>query len=232
MYMKAVAKKTVYHAKKHKYKIILGTPILFAIFVNIDIATSTLNTMSIESTDTIFVVVGDTMTIDININTTAQINATGGDVIFEDIFLAPISISTDKSIVDLWAQKPTLDKASTTLSFAGGITQEKSFTGIGHVFSFTAKILAPGKTTISLSNPKLLASDGVGTNLLTKKEDLVLCIRKQGLPSPDMNEDNKISLMDVNILYFNTLRKDNPRYDLNGDGKVTLKDVRLLISML
>ena len=232
MDMKIIAQKTAYHAKRNKYKIILGAPILFAIFVNIDIATSTPNIMSVESTNTVFVTVGDTVTIDVDLETTGQINAVGGDIIFEDMFLMPTSISTEESIVDLWAQEPILSETAKTLSFAGGITQEGSFKGVGHVFSFNAKMLAPGKTTISLNNSKLLANDGVGTNLLTKKEDLTLYIRKQGLPSPDMNGDNKISLMDINILYFNTLRKDNPRYDLNGDGSVTLKDVRLLISML
>ena len=231
MYMKAVAKKTVYHAKKHKYKIILGAPIIFAIFVNIDLATQTSNVMSVKS-PTVFITVGDTVTIDVDLDTTRSINAVGGNIVFEDTFLTPISISTERSIIDLWAQKPTLDDVTKKLAFAGGITKEDCFKGSGHIFSFTAKMLVTGDITLSLNDPKLLANDGSGTNLLTKKEDLTLFVREQGLPSPDLNDDNRLTLMDVNILYFNTLRKDNPRCDINGDGKVTLKDVRLLISML
>ena len=92
MDMKIIAQKTAYHAKRNKYKIILGAPILFAIFVNIDIATSTPNIMSVESTNTVFVTVGDTVTIDVDLETTGQINAVGGDIIFEDMFLMPTSI--------------------------------------------------------------------------------------------------------------------------------------------
>jgi hypothetical protein len=78
----------------------------------------------------------------------------------------------------------------------------------------------------------MLANDGLGTNILSEKNDLILHIREKGLPSPDINNDGIITLMDLNIIYFNSLRKYNPRYDLNSDGVVTISDVRIVLSFL
>ncbi len=227
MTMKTVAKKAAHHVKRHKYKIVLSAPIVFAIFVNVDIATP-LHTLSLIPQETIFIAVDDTTTVDITLSTNEYINATGASFSFDDSTLAIRSLSFENSIIDLWVQKPAIEN----ISFGGGITTEEPFSGAGNIFSFTVQALQEGKTTISFVDPEILANDGMGTNLLTEKKDVTFYIRKQGLPSPDVNDDGKISLMDINIVYFNSLRKDNPRYDLNGDGKVSLGDVRLLLCFL
>ncbi len=227
MDMKAIAQKTAYHAKRHKYKIILGTPIIFALFVNIDMIAST-HTLSLIPQETVFIAVDDTAVIDVVLNTNGGINAAGASFSFDGSALAIRSLSIENSIIDLWAKEPAVED----ISFAGGITEEEPFIGTGNIFSFTAQALQEGKTTISFVDPEILANDGKGTNLLTEKKDVTFYIREAGLPSPDVNDDGKISLMDINIVYFNSLRKDNPRYDLNGDGKVSLRDVRFLLSLI
>lgn len=232
MNMKVLAKKATLHAKKHKYKIILGTPIIFVLFVNIDISGTSQNTMSITPNDTTYIAVGDTFLANININNADAINSVGGNLIVPENTLEIIEILPDDSLIDLWAIEPKITGVSNTVLFGGGILREGGFVGAGNIFTVKMQALASGNATISLKDPEMLAHDGTGTNLLTQKKDLVYHIRKKDTPSPDLNGDKKITLMDINILYFNTLKKDNPRYDLNGDGKVTLGDVRILFSML
>ena len=232
MNMKRLAKKATHHAKKHKYKIILGAPIIFVLFVNIDISETSRNTISITSRGTPYVAVGDTFSANISINSPDAINSIGGNLIVPENTLEIIEVSLNDSLVDLWAVEPKITEGSNTILFGGGIIREDGFVGAGNIFTVKMQAIAAGDTTISLKNPEMLAHDGTGTNLLTQKTDLSYHVRKKGTPSPDFNGDNKITLMDINILYFNTLKKDDPRYDLNGDGKVTLGDVRILFSML
>ena len=231
MNMKRLAKKATHHAKKHKYKIILGAPIIFVLFVNIDISETSRNTISITSCDTPYVAVGDTFSANININSSDAINSVGGKLIVPENTLEIIEVSLNNSLIDLWAVEPKATGIN-PVSFGGGIIREDGFVGAGNIFTVKMQAIAAGDTTISLKDPEMLAHDGTGTNLLTQKTDLSYHVRKKGSPSPDLNGDKKITLMDINILYFNTLKKDNPRYDLNGDGKVTLGDVRILFSML
>ena len=232
MNMKVLAKKATYHAKKHKYKIILGAPIIFVLFVNIDISGISRNTISITPNDTVYVAVGDTFSANIGIDSSDAINSIGGKLIVPENALETVEISFDNSLIDLWAVEPKITEGSDTVLFGGGIIHEEGFTGAGNIFTVTIQALASGDATISLRDPEMLAHDGTGTNLLTQKKDLVYHIREKDTPSPDLNSDGKITLMDINILYFNTLKKDDPRYDLNGDGKVTLGDIRILLSML
>jgi hypothetical protein len=231
MNMKVVAQKAVYHAKKHKYSIVLGAPIIFAIFVNVGTVQSSVNKISVVSSQSPFIMVGDTITLETVVNASKPINAIGGKVLFDKNTLAVTAAATS-SIIDLWAHEPTLNQELGEVLFYGGITSKEAFQGTGVVFTFTAKALRNGTTLLSLQNPEMLANDGLGTNILSEKNDLVLHIREKGLPSPDINNDGVITLMDLNIIYFNSLRKYNPRYDLNGDGAVTLSDVHIVLSFL
>lgn len=232
MNMKVLTKKATRQVKKHKYKIIFGAPIIFVLFVNIDISGTSRNTIAITPSDTAYVAVGDTFSANINISSADAINSIGGQLVVPENTLEIIETSLDDSLIDLWAIEPKATGEANTVLFGGGILREGGFVGAGNIFTVKLQALASGDATISLKEPEMLAHDGMGTNLLTQKKDLTYYIREKDTPSPDFNGDGRITLMDINILYFNTLKKDNPLYDLNGDGKVTLGDVRVLFSML
>lgn len=227
--MKVVAQKAVHHAKKHKFKIIIGTPIIFALFVNVDIADSQ-NILSLTTKETPYVEVGETIPLDITMESYSDVNAVGSTVAFDEESFSFVSAITEDSAIDLWAQEPAFLEGE--LIFAGGITSSTTCNGEKNILSFNITPLKEGVHTLSFNNPEILANDGKGTNILTEKRDATLYVRSAGLPSPDVNDDGKVSLMDINIVYFNSLRKDNPRYDLNGDGEVTLGDVRVILNLL
>jgi hypothetical protein len=231
MNMKAIAQNTAKHAKRHKYKYIFGAPIMFALFVNIDALNNAVNTLSLTTDQSKFVEVGESVTVTTKVYTTETINAIGASIEFNPNMLAVTSLDPDSTVVDLWAEKPRLSSTPGNVIFAGGVTSG-DFMGSGEVFSFNVKAIDTGTAKLSLVDPEILANDGVGTNLISRKYDLTLYVRDKGLASPDLNDDGRISLMDVNILYFNTLRSYDPTYDLNGDGDVSLADVRALLKML
>ena len=224
-----LTQKATHHAKKHKYKIILGTPIIFALFVNVNNIEPTANSLSLISEASPYVEVGDRVSFDVVAKTQGEVNAAGGRIVFGSVFSIH-SLSTENSVLDLWAQYPSI--ADGEITFSGGITNDTHLQGEGTLLTFEALALAPGTQQISLLEPELLANDGMGTNVLTKKNDGVLYVREKGLPSPDVNNDGHVSLMDINIVYFNSLRAYNSTYDLNGDGDVTLSDVKVLLSLI
>lgn len=232
MNMRIIAKKAARHAKKHKIKILAGTPIAFALFINIQAAGTDDAVLSLTTRGSPFIEVGQTITVNTDVRSPQEVNSFGGEIHFNTTALETHTISNEDSVIDLWAEEPQYSDDQEVISFAGGITERDTYTGTGTLFSFETTTKKTGEYTLTLKNPKILASDGSGINILTGKEDLTLYIRESGAPSPDLNRDGTIGFGDLNTLYFKTFQAYNPDFDLNQDGSVNLGDIRVLIGLL
>lgn len=219
--------------QEHRYKIMLGAPIIFLLLFNSAGVIGSGNIFFFAPEKTIFPVVGENIRVALNVATKLPINAVGGTIIFPPEFLAVDTFSRESSIIDLWAEEPIFSNENGTFHFSGGIIPKSTKDGDhGMILVTTFRALKAGKTTISMKDGQLLAANGEGTNIISGSNVLTLYIRDQGKVSPDVNEDGTLSIADINALYLKTFRSYDAHYDLNGDGKVSWADVKLLIELM
>jgi len=232
--------------KKHKKKIIIGNVIVFGFLL--------MSIVQVEKNVEIFfnphgartIMVGETSKIDININTETPINAVGTTVQFPKDKIEIVAISKEESFFDLWTEDTTMAEGSGKLRFSGGTLKDGGFTGTGTVLTITIKSKEVGDATLMFENTQILASDGRGTNVVSRERNLTYRIeekreiqpkiyfgRKKNMlpiPSPDLNDDGKVNFVDVSILSKVLFVRYNPRYDLNVDGAVNLSDLSIVFS--
>jgi hypothetical protein len=218
--------------KNHQYKLILGAPIIFLVIINSAGTLGVGNIFFFTHAVSNFIVVGDDAEVTLAMRTKAPINAVGGTVTMTPALLEMTSLSRISSVVDLWSEEPAYTKEENVLRFSGGMIGEKTETPLeGAVFVMHLSALKEGVATVSMRGGQLLASNGVGTNIISGSNALTLYIRAKGSPSPDINDDGVLSLLDVNTLYLKTFRTYDQRYDLNDDGRVSFADVRVLVGL-
>jgi len=189
------------------------------------------------------VTVGDTFTALVLADASTPVNVFSGELTYNTDVIQIDGIDYNTSIADLWAEKPWYENGDGTMNFGGGTTQRGGFTGTATLITITIRAVGAGDAALNLHNMRILKYDGLGTDAeLTTPIDTVLtvidapakknsaatvAIIPTNAPSPDLNNDGRISLADASILMLNLLSTD-PRYDLNGDGEVTNRDLELI----
>lgn len=119
--------------------------------------------------------VGDVFTVDVAIDTEKQtLNAIETEIIFPNDLLEYVSSDDGDSVISLWIQKPNFhDSNIVTLS---GITPGGFIQKDAKLLSLTFKVLQVGQGNIENINTKLLLHDGLGTETITKYQNLHLSI--------------------------------------------------------
>lgn len=110
--------------------------------------------------------VGQTVTIDINIDTrTRNINAAEVYLRYDPKMIKVISAEKEGSFFQLWIpDEPKFSQKSGTISFAGGLPTP-GLTGKGKIGSVKAKLIKRGETKIYfLQKSRMLLNDGKGTS--------------------------------------------------------------------
>jgi hypothetical protein len=217
----------------HPRKIIIGTPIIFLIIVNLTGALTPGNNFFSFTAQSNFIVVGSEVPVTLLLSAKTPINAVGGTITFPPEALNVVSTSRITSIIDLWAEEPSYSNTNGTLHFSGGILGGRGSEGIqGTLIVVNFNVINEGKMTLTLENGQILANDGKGTNVISGSKTLTIYAHKPGAASPDVNRDGVLSVADVDTLYWKTFRSYNAAYDLNGDRKVNWGDVSQLIGLL
>jgi hypothetical protein len=214
--------------KKHKYKILFGAPIIFLLASSISFSKNTDN-ICITSEDNTFVKVGKTITVDIMADADNPINVISTTVNIPKDLISVEQISKENSIIDLWSEEPKVVDDS-KIYFSGGIIDPKGFTGKGKVLSITLKPIKEGTATLSFEETKMLAHDGTGREVGCKNNPMIITIRGEDKPSPDVNGDKKVNIFDFGIVSARLFMTYEQSYDLNLDGKITITDIIILIS--
>ncbi len=129
-------------------------------------------------------------------------NAASGVVSFPANLLSVSSISKDASIVDFWAQEPSFSNTAGTVNFES-VLLPPGFTGnSGKLLTVIFQTKSPGMANISFSSGSVLASDGVGTEIITgtrgssyqisdsEGQPVIIVPKDTGVPSaPEISSD-------------------------------------------
>jgi len=235
--------------RRHKKKIITGHGVIvFAL-----LASSALNFNG--GTTTVFfmpqgsakIPVGQSTSVDININTETAVNAVGATVKYPPDMVQIVSISKEKTFLDLWTEDTAIREDDGEIHFSGGTLKPGGLKGTGTILTISLKALKPGTVHIFFKDAEIYAHNGTGlvvdrdTRSISYEVTPPTTVSAPGgvshqpqpfTPSSDLNGDGRITLIDVSILTFRLLGSYDPRYDLDVNGEIGLSDISILLSKI
>ena len=100
-------------------------------------------------------------------NTNGQtVNAIEGELAYNPSDLSVEKISTDGSILNTWSTTPSYDGASGVIKFSGWADHPFNGSG-GKIITITFVPLRVGQGSIDFNSGAMLATDGMGSNIIT-----------------------------------------------------------------
>lgn len=136
---------------------------------------------------------GELFSVLINMNTAGKsINATSGQLNFDNLRLEVVSLGYSTSVFTLWTQEPTFSNAAGSVNFSGGLPSP-GFTGpSGAILRVTFRPKAQGQATANFISGSVLANDGKGTNILSSFSggifNILAAVSKPAEPSTPKTE--------------------------------------------
>jgi len=189
--------------------------------------------------------VGQTNQVRVVLHSSTPINALGATISYPHNLIEITGISKDGSFIDLWTEDTVIGETIGEIHFSGGTVKKGGITGTSTAITLTVRAKAAGAAQLYFSSATVLASDGRGTTLDSIAQPLTLSIVSPAggapttgvapaLPPPslDLNDDGKISLVDVSILMIKMAQNYDARYDLNRDGSIGLSDLSILFARM
>lgn len=199
--------------------------------------------------------VGDTVDVDFNLDTSVPVNAVGATIQFPPDKLEIVGISKEKSFLNLWTEDTVIKEDTGELHFSGGTTKTGGVTGTSTILTISVRALQPGNAVLSVENIQVLAADGKGSQLDADARTLSFTIAAPAAsssapagggagvsaaptpsgperPSPDLNGDGVVNLVDVSIMIIKMFMPYNARFDLDMNGSVGISDLSVLLSKM
>lgn len=129
--------------------------------------------------------IGDTITADLKIDSEgAGINAAQATIRFPQGLLETSSINKNDSAFSFWLEEPSFSNTAGTISFVGGTPYGVSGASI-KVLTATFTVKGPGIASLTATDAAVTASDGAGTNVLSKTIDTAYTLTaKREVSSP------------------------------------------------
>jgi hypothetical protein len=190
------------------------------------------NSLTVDSSEGPFLAAGEETEIHVVFESATPINVVGGTVLIPTEYVEVTEVSNETSLIDLWTEGPVLSDDGSRLRFSGGLVSPEGVSGSGQVLAFKVRTLQAGKAELRLVESELLAHDGRGTNVLGETRPITLNIRESNTPSPDVNHDRRISIIDIGLVSSRLFRAYESQYDLNNDGKISISDLSILVAAL
>ncbi len=138
---------------------------VFASLLTTSFASAATLSLSPASTTT---QVGQTVVTTVRVNAAGTtINAAEATISFPSDLLKLVSVSKSGTIFKFWTVEPSGSNSSARVIFSGGLPSPGYSGSAGTIVKVTWQALAVGTANISVTGGKVLANDGLGTNVLT-----------------------------------------------------------------
>lgn len=163
-------------------------------------------------------------------------NASEARIVFPPDKLEALSISKENSIFSLWVEDPMFSNKNGAITFAG-VLPNPGFIGMrGKIINITFKAKKVGRAELAITNARVLANDGLGTDMLRESKDASYIFTAQNLGNikSGSGNDPMVGLADFSTLVGNWGKANGvgARFDLNKDGIVGVMDIIILFSRL
>lgn len=191
--------------------------------------------------------------INISVNARVPINALGATILFPKDSIEILGFTKEKSFLDLWTEETAINEDSGEIHFSGGTTRVGGMMGTGTIITLHVRGKKSGTSEIFFKDAQVYPNDGSGEMIHTDMHALSFTVpepiriapvasnaqpntqiisqpQKTLPPNPDVNEDGKINLLDVSIMFTRLVMPYDPRFDLNSDGAINIADVSVVMS--
>lgn len=163
---------------------------------------------------------GQTFTLQVRISTDTAVNAASASVVFPGSLLEAISTSKAGSIFSFWTTEPTIQGESVV--FGGGLPSPGYSGSAGRIITITFRAKAAGTANIIISDSKILANDGGGTNIYSGYNGTVVTINQSlsgAVISSSTHPDQTkwYAVNDVSLEWTRPTGAQNYRYSLERD---------------
>lgn len=130
---------------------------------------------------------GTNFSVSVNVASTDQaMNAASGTITFPKDRLQVVSVSKNNSIVDFWAVEPSFSNTAGTISFEGVVLTPGYQGSAGKILTITFKGKSTGLADVKFSSNKILANDGIGTNIGTAAAGASFTISEAAPAEPEV----------------------------------------------
>ena len=219
-----------HHLRRHKYKLVVSVPMAVLLASSLTLMRDP-EEMCLVPEDNTYVEVGEVVTLHVLAEAEEPINVIGARISVPPDIVRITGVHKDDSIIDLWSEEPTITSGG-EVYFSGGVLQENGFSGTGIVLTMTVQALAEGRASFSFDEATMLAHDGTGRDIGCGTNPLTLSVRPKAYPSPDVNDDKTVNLLDFGLVSARIFWSYQKSYDLNLDGKITLADLGIILTNL
>jgi hypothetical protein len=138
--------------------------------------------------------------IDVYVTTSQKepFNSAAGVILFDKQKFNINTFSVSESIFNLWKDEPQVSESGEII-FSGGTSAKGGFIFEGKLFSFLAKPAQFGDSNFYFENEKVLASDGIGTDIFEYSNTLSYR-HTEAIPSYfDTDENGVVSIKELSI---------------------------------
>jgi hypothetical protein len=190
------------------------------------------------------VVVGDRVTLSIQLNAKVPVNAIGTTLVIPPE-VEIVTISKEDSFIDLWTEDLILRQTAGELRFSGGTLDRGGLTEVHTALTLTLEATQPGEAVFSFKDTEVRAHDGTGDLVPTELRTLSLSITEatnekdpgetHSIPPPmsaDLDKNGSVTLADMSILMMQLFGQYDAQFDLNRDGVLSIADLSVFLLAL
>lgn len=172
-----------------KIPFLAATVFFFALFHFWSALPAAAVTLFLSSPET-QLVIGQTAEVTVRVDSEGEnFNAAEATLKFpKDILeIKTLNFSSAASVFNFWLEEPTYSNQAGTAHFIGGATNGISGASIS-LLKLTFVARGSGRATIDITDAAVTASDGSGTNILSKVQPLHFSVGPTVLPAPPLTE--------------------------------------------
>lgn len=176
--------------------------------------------------------VGHIFSVDIVLLTKDPANVVDMTLIYPPDMLELIDVHQQDSVLSLWIQDPEQVASPGTIHFSGGVAHRLGFAGEGKIATVLFRSKKIGKARIDIAGAQVLASDGVGTDILRLARGEVYMFTEDGGVEFDLDGNGVVNMKDLALFVGYWESAYDVQYDFNRNDKIDLNDLMLIVLVL
>jgi hypothetical protein len=175
---------------------------------------------------------GHIFSVDIVLSTKDPVNVVDMTLVYPPDMLEVIDVNRQDSLLSLWIQDPEHKASPGTMHFSGGVAHRLGFAGEGKLATVLFRSKKEGVARVDIVGAQVLASDGMGTDILGVARGGVYIFTEDGGVEFDLDGNGVVNMKDLALFVEYWGNEYDIQYDFNRNDKIDLNDLTLLVLVL